>query len=566
MMRQSRHLRLLALPVVVCCAALAASLSLQGQEAKAPVEPQVDALFAKWTARTPGCAVGVSSSGHVVLEKAYGMADLEHDAPNGVETIFEAGSVSKQFTAAAVLLLAREGKLSLDDPARKYIPELPDYGKPLTIRHMLQHTSGLRDWGEVESVAGWPRTSRVYTHAHVLDIVSRQKALNFEPGTKWSYCNTGYNLAAIIVSRVSGQPFAQFCRQRVFEPLGMTHTSWRDDFRRVVKGRAIAYDEAKEGYRQDMPFENIHGNGGLLTTVGDLLRWNENVVAQKVGDAEFLREEQQPGHFNDGKAHDYAMGLFIKSFMGLREVNHSGSTAGYRAYLTRFPDQHLSVAVLCNVSSGTAEKYAHGVAALYLADAIKARWKGVNPIANDDLPVTWSSKPLIGLYRNTVTGVPLSIAAGENAALLKLEGGTSPTNILAPAAGSKSIYQSFDGTRMYRFDEKGGLYVAVDNGTSETYERVDRAAPTAEDLRALVGTYTSDEAEVELKVIADGAELRVKRRPDTTLVLKPVYKDAFSGQGLGLVRFRRDASGQVTGLSVTLDRVWDLRFERRPAQ
>ncbi len=349
---------------------LVAALSAFDAVPAAPDLAKVDAVFARWTSKTPGCAVGVAQDGKAVLEKAYGMADLEHDVPNAADTIFEAGSVSKQFTAAAVLLLARDGKLSLDDQARKYVPELPDYGKPLTIRHLLTHTSGLRDWGEIEAIAGWPRTSRAYTHAHVLDIVSRQGSLNFEPGTWWSYCNTGYNLAAIIVSRVSGVPFAEFCRTRIFEPLGMTRTSWRDDFRRIVKGRAIAYSETKDTYRQNMPFENVHGNGGLLTTVGDLLKWNENAVTQKVGDADFLREQLQPGTFTDGKPHDYAMGLYIRTFAGVPEVGHSGLTAGYRAYLARFPKQHVSVAVLCNVSSGDADGSAHAVAALYLGNAL----------------------------------------------------------------------------------------------------------------------------------------------------------------------------------------------------
>jgi CubicO group peptidase (beta-lactamase class C family) len=430
------------------------------------VEPaKIDAVFAKWTSTTPGCAVGVSVGGAVVLERAYGMADLEHNVRNSTQTIFEAGSVSKQFTAAAVLLLARDGKLSLDDQARKYIPELPDYGHSLTIRHLLQHTSGLRDWGEVESIAGWPRTSRVYTHANVLDIVRRQKSLNFVPGTKWSYCNTGYNLAAIIVTRVSGQPFSDFCRQRIFVPLGMTHTSWRDDFRRIVKDRAIAYDAAKDTYRQKPPFEDVHGNGGLLTTVGDLLRWNENAVKQKVGDAEFLREELTPGHFNDGTAHNYAMGLYIRTYRGLLpEVSHSGSTAGYRAFLTRFPEQRVSVAVLCNASTANAEQYARGVADLFLAD---------------------------------------------------------------------------------------------------TYERVQPATPSVDELKPLIGTYVSDEAEVEMQVVTEGAQLRILRRPNTSLTLKPIYRDAFSAPGLGLVRFRRDGTDRVIALSVTVDRVWDMRFERK---
>jgi CubicO group peptidase (beta-lactamase class C family) len=341
-------------------------------QSAAPVpDAQVDKVFARWTNQTPGCAVGVSKGGVPVLQKAYGMADLEHDVPNRPDTIFEAGSVSKQFTAAAILLLAREGKLSLDEPARKYVPELPDYGAPLTIRQMLQHTSGLRDWGEIAGIAGWPRTTRVHTHAHVLDIISRQKALNFQPGTQFSYSNSGYNLAAIIVSRVSGKSFADFSRERIFEPRGMTRTSWRDDFTRIVKDRAIAYAPDGDAYRMNMPFENVHGNGGLLTTVGDLLKWNENFVTPKVGDAAFVKLQQEPGRLNDGTPHEYAMGLYVRPYKGVPEVSHSGSTAGYRAYLTRFPEQHLSVAVLCNAANANPTQYALAVADMYLGDRIQ---------------------------------------------------------------------------------------------------------------------------------------------------------------------------------------------------
>jgi CubicO group peptidase (beta-lactamase class C family) len=335
-------------------------------------ESGVDKVFTRWTATTPGCAVGVNVKGQNVLERAYGMADLEHGVANKADTIFEAGSVSKQFTAAAVLLLAREGKLSLDDPARKYVPELPDYGKPLTIRHMLQHTSGLRDWGEVAGLAGWPRTTRVHTHAHVLDILSRQRSLNFMPGEQWSYSNSGYNLSAVIVSRVSGKAFAEFTRERIFTPLGMTRTSWRDDYTRVVKDRAIAYSERGGEFRTNMPFENVHGNGGLLTTVGDLLRWDQNPVVKKVGDDEFLRIQHQEGTLNSGKPHGYALGLFIGEHKGLKAVSHSGSTAGYRAHLIRLPDQRVSVAVLCNAANANATQYAEQVADLYLAGQLKS--------------------------------------------------------------------------------------------------------------------------------------------------------------------------------------------------
>ena len=484
----------------------------------------VDDVFAKYTPSTPGCAVGVAIDGRRVAIKGYGLADLEHDVPIGEDTIFEAGSVSKQFTAAAVLLLARDGKLSIDDPVRRYIPELPDFGPPLTIRHMLNHTSGLRDWGSVESIAGWPRTSRVYTHAHVLDIVSRQKALNFAPGTRWSYSNTGFNLAAIIVSRVSGMPFADFVRERIFAPRGMTRTSWRDDYTRIVKGRALAYEERDGAFHTDMPFENVYGNGGLLTTAGDLLRWNENFAAPVVGDAAFVEEQQRPGAFNDGRPHIYAFGLYVRSYRGVREVSHSGSTAGYRAFLARYPDQHTSVAVLCNVASANATQLARQVDDIYV--------KNLKP-PMDAGPTAAQLSAAAGLYRSTLNGETITIGERRN--------------------GLGSRAWSFDGAVAKATDE---------HGVVETYERVERATPTPQDLEAYAGVYESDEAETVLTAVVEGGRVALKRRPDSTLALTPLYADAFSNGQLGTIVFRRDSSGRVNALSVVQERVWDLRFSK----
>jgi CubicO group peptidase (beta-lactamase class C family) len=384
-------------------------------------EKAVDQIFARWSQTTPGCAVGVASAGTPLLMKAYGMADLEHEVPNTPETIFESGSIAKQFTAMAILLLQQDGKLSIDDPARKYIPELPDYGVPLTIRHMLTHTSGLRDWGSVAGIAGAPRTSREYTHGHVLDIVSRQKSLNFTPGTHYSYSNTGYNLSAIIVSRVSGMPFAEFSKRRIFEPLGMTRTQWRDDHQRIVKGRAIAYTPADDGYRIEMPFENVHGNGGLLTTVGDLLKWNENFVHPKVGDAALIALQQTKDRFTDGREHNYALGLMVNALGGVRNVNHSGSTAGYVTHLNRFPDAHLSVAVLCNVSSGAASRVANEVSLLYLGD--RAKQPGAPPQRDPEPPTvavpTATLRQLAGRYWSDEAEVAFVAAVEQDQLVLK---------------------------------------------------------------------------------------------------------------------------------------------------
>ena len=539
--------------IVVCGVALVAIAKTH-----ADTDGQVDRLFSKWTDSTPGCAVGVATDGKAVLAKAYGMPDLEHDVKNTPDTIFEAGSVSKQFTAAAMLLLAREGKLSLDDPVKKYVPELPQYETPLTIRHMLNHTSGLRDWGSVAAISGWPRTTRVHTHAHVLDIISRQKSLNFPSGTRWSYSNTGFNLAAVIVSRVSGMSFPDFTRTRIFEPLGMEDTSWRDDHTRVVKRRAVAYDETKDGFHTDMPFEQVYGNGGLLTTVGDLLKWNENFTTPKVGDASFVAEQQQPGRFNDGRVHDYALGLMVATYKGVRQVEHSGSTAGYRAHLARYPDQHVSVAVLCNVSSGNATQAAHSVADVYLGDRAKTP---AAPTATYSL-TSADLEAASGLYRNATTGVPLTIARDGD--VLRVErgqpDGLNPQRGQPLVATSASSFVTATGQKWQLAGRT--LRMTDPFGTVDTYERVTSAKPSIAQLNELAGTYASDEAETTLTVAVNGDALVIRRRPDTTLKLTPVYADAFTAPQLGLVIFRRDA-GHVTALGVVEDRVWDMRFARQ---
>jgi CubicO group peptidase (beta-lactamase class C family) len=516
------------------------------RQSPADMQARVDKVFERFTTSTPGCSVGVSVNGQPAISKAYGMADLERDVRNTADTVFEAGSVSKQFTAAAILLLAREGKLSLDDPVRKYIPELPDYGVPLTIRHMLTHTSGLRDWGSVAGIAGWPRTTRVHTHDHVVEIVSQQKSLNFTPGTRYSYSNTGYNLSAVIVSRVSGQSFAEFSRKRIFEPLGMTRTSWRDDHTQIIKGRAIAYNDQRDGFHTNMPFENVHGNGGLLTTVNDLLKWNQNFESPEVGDAAFVTQQQTPGKFSDGRTHFYAFGLQVGNYKGVREVAHSGSTAGYRAHLVRYPDQKVSVAVLCNVSSGAATQYARAVADLYLANSLKT---AAAPAPAHTLTAA-ERNALAGLYRDKLTGESLSISA-DGAALRAGNANLIPVSASRFVTGNGQTWEIV----------AGSARVTDQYGTVDNYERVQPVKPTADQLRQYAGTYVSQDAETTLTVAVEGQSLVVKRRPNTTIQLTPIYADAFSG--LGTVLFRRDASGRLTELSVVQDRVWDMRFRRQ---
>lgn len=547
---------------------LAASLLLLPALAWGQAEPPaaadlsvpMDEIFAPWNSReTPGCAVAVGEGGRTVVSRAYGMADLEHDVANAPGTVFEAGSVSKQFTAAAVLLLAQQGKLSLADDVRKHVPELPEYkgpGTPITLDHLVHHTSGLRDWGSVAELAGWPRGTRIHTHDHVLDIASRQRSLNYPPGAYYSYTNTGYNLLAVIVERVSGQTFSEFTRQNIFEPLGMKSTQWRDDFARIVKGRAIAYSGEHGAFRSEMPFENVHGNGGLLTTVGDLLLWNENFVHGKVGGPAFLQAMERRGRLSDGREIEYASGLFVGTRQGVPEISHSGATAGYRAFLARYPEQRLSVAVLCN--GGEIDP---GALSRRIADLVLAKLTSAAPPA---APAGVQLAPEVlaaraGLYRSLRNGAPLRLVVREGR--LEIENGPPLTPL------SDTLFQ-IDSDLSVRLEmgpagRPSALSLERRSGDVVRYEAVAEASPTAAQLAEYAGEYASDEAEATYRVVVEDGKLFLRARPAASYPLTPLYADAFRAADGPLVRFRRDASGQVNELSLGVPRVWDLRFARQ---
>ncbi len=522
----------------------------QPQDARA----RVDKIFEKYNRTdSPGCAVAASVNGSTVLSAGYGMADLEHNVPITPETIFEAGSVSKQFTAAAVLLLAQQGKLSLDDPIRKYIPEVPDYGKPVTIRHLLNHTSGLRDWGSVEAIAGWPRTTRVYTHANVLEIISRQHALNYEPGADYSYTNSGFNLLAILVAKLSGRSFSDFERDSIFNPLDMSSTQWRDDYQRIVKNRAIAYEVTDGETRMLMPFENIYGNGGLLTTVGDLLRWNQNFTSRKVGGDAMFNAQHQQGVLNNGNTIAYAAGLMVLHWNGVDEVSHSGSTAGYRAWLARYPKQGLSVAVLCNTASANPGQHGHDVAHLYLASA-ESHPKG-RGIAAD--AATLASEA--GLYRSMRDHEALQVAVKNGYLMIG-------RRLAVPISADVFQFQLGENEPNAQFERDASgkvvrLKMPSEIGESNDYEKVEPWSPSQAELRTMAGEYRNDEAETTFTVTVEPSGLVMHRRPDARIALTPTYEDGFSSS-LGSVRFLHDASGRVNELSIGEGRVWDMRFAR----
>jgi len=455
-----------------------------------------------------------------------------------------------------VLLLVEQGKLSLSDPVSKYFPELPDYGAPITIDHLLHHTSGLRDWGSVAEAAGWPRTTREYSNAWVLDIASHQKSLNYKPGDEWSYTNTGYNLLAILVQRVSGKSLAHFTHDKIFAPLDMQTTSWRDDFQRIVPNRAIAYKESDGVQRQLMPFENAYGNGGLLTTVDDLMRWNARFGGTKIGDANFIESELEPGKLNDGRSLFYSAGLFITAHNGAPEISHSGSTAGYSTWLGYYPSQQLSVAVLCNKADVNATLLGHKVVDVYL---LPSGADGAEGAGKKDATLVPGAE---GLYESRHNHVTFTIERKDDKLIAR-------ERFPIEAISARSFRLLPEGTT-YELGIDGSGKVTTMRAMlmgyqTDIFDKVEQINPTHAEMQAMTGDYVSDEAETTLKVVLTPKGLEIHQRPDTVYPLNPTYADGFQSE-LGSILFVRDASGHVTGMSLSGPRMWDLRLKRMEAK
>src|SRR5690349_17829874 len=408
-----------------------------------------------YIAPAPGCAAAVSLNGDVVFEKAFGLADLELNVPNTTQTIFESGSVAKQFTAAALVLLQQDGKLSIDDPVRKYIPELPEYGAPLTIRHLLNHTSGLRDWGTVMSLTGAGRGDRVIGQDLALDVITHQRGLDFTPGSEYSYSNSGYNLAAIIVERVSKQKFPAFVEERLFKPLGMKNSSWRDDYQRIVPGRAQAYARQGNGpWKLNMPFMNVYGNGGMLTAVGDWMKWNAMLDSQSLG-APLVAALETRGVLNDGRKISYALGLQVDTYKGLKDVSHGGATAGYQTFLARYPDNKVSVAVMCNGTSPSAGQIAANITDEIFGPYPEAPKTEPAKVSEDEL------KRFVGIWRSEKTHAPARFVI-ENGVSRWSGARATPMGGGQFTAGGNQLKFTFD---------KDGKPVSAETGDSDSEVR-----------------------------------------------------------------------------------------------
>ncbi|MBX2901727.1 MAG: serine hydrolase [Cyclobacteriaceae bacterium] len=526
--------------------------------AQTPDLKKIDQLFSAWNNATPGVAIAVQQGDQIIYNKAFGLADLEHNIPNTPSTVFESGSVAKQFTAMSALLLAAEGKLALTDDIRKYVPEIPKYSAPITIQMLLNHTSGLKDWGSVGSLTGWPRTTRVYTQNLALQIMSKQKSTNYPPGTEYSYSNSNYSLLVTIVERVSGKSLAAFTEEKLFKPLGMTNTQWRDNFREVVPNRAIAYRKTKESYEQLMPFENIYGHGGLLTTTGDLLKWNALLATHAIGGEQLYRWRVQKGQLANGKEISYAGGLFVDRFYGFNEISHSGATAGYRAWLAYYPEKKISIVALSNDGSFNPTGIGRQVAEIILTDP-QAEQIDFAPVVLDESSSDYARSSLTladpdvkkfeGIWRS-VRHMDVQTVERKDNALFNNK--------------SRGIVISRD---TIFFDKKWvstkqGRVTVLNWQDTLSYYKVAAADLSATSLNSLVGTYVSEEADATYLVEVKNSIVWVTNKPFPAYKLLPSFKDGFFSADGDLYEFKRDKKGKVTQLLVSTGRATHVSFNK----
>lgn len=358
---------IVAILFVVASGVLPRGLAAQGDDRSA----KVDALFARYTSGTPGCAVGVAHNGKLVHRKGYGSANLDHGIPLSTNSVFYIASVSKQFTAAVTIFLADDGLISLDDDIRKYIPELPDYGTTITIRQLVHHTSGLRDYLRLMNLAGM-RTADVHSEDEILRLIANQRELNFTPGTEYLYSNSGYLLISVLTRRVTGKSLREYAEEKIFGPLGMKNTHFHDDRTMIVPGRATSYSARRDGSYAIADWFNFEqvGSGGLHSTVEDLFLWDQNFYQNRLSAKDLIPMLHSRGVLANGDTLDYAFGLRISEYRGLRTVSHGGSSMGFRTHLLRFPDEHFSAIVLCNVGNANPGRLAEQIADIYLADRL----------------------------------------------------------------------------------------------------------------------------------------------------------------------------------------------------
>ena len=551
--------------VVIALPEVSTAFAQTNKPANVTPSEKIDALFAQWNKPdSPGCAVAVIKDGQVLYKRGYGIANLDFDIPISSKTVFNVGSISKQFTAISVALLTRQGKLSLDDDIRKYFPEIPQYPAPNTIRRLIYHTSGIREYSHLMQLSG--TRFQDTTADEIYKIISRQKELNFKPGDEYLYSNSGYFLLARIVQKVSGKSLREFAEENIFKPLGMSSTRFHDDASEVIKNRATGYSSKRDGgFAVDAStFESV-GDGGLFTTIDDLILWDQVFDQNSLrGDRNLIRDAVTRGTLNSGEKIDYGFGLDVETYRGLNEFGHGGAFNGFTSDMVRFPDQRFTVVCLCNVSNIEVGRLTRQVADIYLGREFKAETTSKGSPEPKVVQVSEQELAAVaGSYFNFANNNFRRLYV-KNGKLIYSRGGSESE--LAPLGSNRFLMLGVPDQIEISFKSPNPgaplqMFTAANGKVFFVHDAVKAATYSTPQLKEFSGTFYSEEIEATYTISLKDDKLVLLRKNidgETPLVIQ--FADAFSAAGTGGIRFTRDAQQLVNGFLLTTGRVRNLRF------
>ena len=528
------------------------------------MQARIDAVFSEWDKPdSPGCALGVIQDDKLIYARGYGVANLEYDIPITPTSIFHVASVSKQFTAMLIVLLAQQGRLSLADDVRMYLPELPDYSRIITLRHLIHHTSGLRDQWDLLYLAGW-REDDVKTNADILNLTIRQQALNFEPGDEFLYCNTGYTLLAVIVERVTGYSLRTYANEALFKPLGMRNSLFRDDHNMIVKNRAYAYTPRDGGgFRMSIPMFDTVGATSFFTTIVDLVKWVRHLNTLYGNDSSLIKQMLIPGTLNNGQKLTYGLGLTLGDYRGLKIAGHSGSDAGFRSHLLWFPEQRFAVVVLCNLSTMNPWKLSRQVSDLYLTKQFtqaddEACYRAAI-LANETV---LKAGEFVGYYRHPETESLRNVYLEDG----KLKMAFGPGSTLVPCGNNRFKVLDIPIEINFKLSPINGRFLLQEmdaNGKTSIFEAVPAIALTVAELAEYTGIYYSEELDTTYTLALHNDTLMLQRRKFDDRPLRPTFTDEFLIEDWIGMRFLRSEQQHITGFSIFTDRARNLLFKKQ---
>jgi CubicO group peptidase (beta-lactamase class C family) len=552
--------RRLTLVSITSCLVLVLVCAWASAQVREPSNPSaqalsVNALVAKFDdPGSPGVSVAVYRAGEVIYSRAAGMADLEHNVPLTTESVFDIASMSKQFTAMAVVLLHEDGRLSLDDEIQKFIPEVHTGDKKVTIRELLHHTSGIRDYLDLMDLAGNNPDNRVVSQSDVLDIIATQRELNFNPGDAFRYENTSYALMATLVRRVSGKSLREFAAERIFRPLDMNSTQFRDNHTDLIKNRACGYEPRDSGWSGVTPIYDEVGDGGVWTNVEDLAKWDGNFYQPRVGGEQASQLLLSQTTLNNGLKMSYALGLFVEKYRGFTMVSHGGVDPGYRGQMLRFPSERLTVSVLANNPAYDVEGLARQIADVYLPKNTEI----VHPPLLTPTPAAHNWSQFAGKYLDEATGRTREIVVGDDGLVLRSRGKDFP---LVHLEGVRFENPSDRGLLVFEPNSTGSAHMAMSiEGQMPSVSRQLPAKTPVWSAGEYEGTYSNTELGVIWRIRSSDANLALRRR-DAEEIISVLDKDEFSGDP-GLLHFLRDNRGHVVAFTVTNVRDAGIEFQR----